>query len=184
MLECRTIFWLWFDQGQHQEPACPDADRALLVARNEGDCGLDFQGGSLIIGTLLSRGSHDVTPLESATQVWRQAARVLFLQAALAAAAAAIATFVWGFSAGAWALVGGAVCVAPSALFAFKLSRAALRSGQAFGIALVLGELIKVVLVVALFALAYSRSGSVNAAALLFGFIAAIQGYFLAFLIS
>lgn len=125
-----------------------------------------------------------MTPLESATQVWRQAARVLLLQAALAAAAAAIATFVWGFSAGAWALVGGAVCVVPSALFAFKLSRAALRSGQAFGIALVLGELIKVVLVVALFALAYSRSGSVNAAALLFGFIAAIQGYFLAFLIS
>jgi F0F1-type ATP synthase assembly protein I len=145
-----------------------------------------FKGISLIIGTLLSRGSHDVTPLESATQVWRQAARVLLLQAALAAAAAAIAALVWGFSAGAWALVGGAVCVVPSALFAFKLSRAALRSGQAFGVAIVivLGELIKVVLVVALFALAYSQFGGLNAAALLFGFIAAIQGYFFAFLIS
>jgi len=125
-----------------------------------------------------------VTPLESATQIWRQAARVLVLQAALAGLAAVIAAAAWGLSAGAWALVGGAVCVGPSALFAFKLSRAALRSGQAFGIALVLGELVKVVLVVALFALAYSRFGSVNAAALLFGFIAAIQGYFLAFLIS
>jgi ATP synthase protein I len=125
-----------------------------------------------------------VTPLESATQVWRQAARVLFLQVALAAAAAVIAAVVWGLSAGAWALAGGAVCVVPSALFAFKLTRAALRSGQAFGIAFVLGELIKIVLVVALFALAYSRSGGVNAAALLFGFIAAIQGYFLAFLAS
>lgn len=125
-----------------------------------------------------------MTPLESATQVWRQAARVLLLQAALAAVAAVIAAVAWDLSAGAWALAGGAVCVMPSALFAFRLSRAALRSGQAFGIALVLGELIKIVLVVALFALAYSRFGGVNAAALLFGFIAAIQGYFLAFLVS
>ena len=125
-----------------------------------------------------------MTPLESATQVWRQAVRVLLLQAALAAAAAVIAAVVWDLSAGAWALVGGAVCVVPSALFAFRLSRAALRSRQAFGIAFVVGELIKIVLVVALFALAYSRFGGVNAAALLFGFIAAIQGYFLAFLVS
>lgn len=125
-----------------------------------------------------------MTPLESATQVWRQAARVLVLQAVLAGLAAVIAVAVWGLSAGAWALVGGVVCVAPSALFAFRLSRAALRSGQAFGVAFVLGELIKIVLVVALFALAYSRFGGVNAAALLFGFIAAIQGYFLAFLAS
>lgn len=125
-----------------------------------------------------------MTPLESATQVWRQAVRVLLLQAALAAAAAAVAAVVWDLSAGAWALAGGAICVVPSALFAFRLSRAALRSGQDFGIAFALGELIKIVLVVALFALAYSRFGGVNAAALLFGFIAAIQGYFLAFLVS
>jgi F0F1-type ATP synthase assembly protein I len=125
-----------------------------------------------------------VTPLESATQVWRQAARVLCLQAALAMVAALVAAVVWGFSAGAWALAGGAVCVVPSALYAFKLSWAASRSGQAFGIAFVLGELIKIVLVVALFALVYSRFGGVNAAALLFGFVAAIQGYFLAFLVS
>ena len=125
-----------------------------------------------------------MTPPESATQIWRQAARVLVLQAALAGLAAVIAAAVWGLDAGAWALAGGAVCVVPSALFAFKLSRAALRSGQAFGAALILGEMIKVVLVVALFALAYSRFGSVNAPALLFGFIAAIQGYFLVFLIS
>lgn len=125
-----------------------------------------------------------MTPLESATQVWRQAVRVLVLQIVLAGLAAVIAAAVWGLSAGAWALAGGAVCVVPSALFAFKLSRAALRSGQAFVIAFVLGELIKVVLVVALFALAYSRFGGVNAAALLFGFIAAIQGYFFAFVIS
>ena len=125
-----------------------------------------------------------MTPLESATQVWRQAARVLLLQAVLAGVAAGIAAVVWDLGAGAWALVGGAVCVVPSALFAFKLSRAALRSGQAFGIALILGELIKIVLVVALFALAYARFGGVHAAALLFGFIAAIQGYFFAFLVS
>ena len=125
-----------------------------------------------------------MTPHESATLVWRQAKRILALQLALTAAAAAIAALVWGLSAGTWALVGGAVCVGPSALFAFKLSRAAKHSGQAFGIAFVFGELIKVVLVAALFALVYSRFGSVDALALLLGFIAAIQGYFLAFLIA
>lgn len=125
-----------------------------------------------------------MTPLESATQVWRQAARVLILQAALAGLAAIIAAVLWGLSAGLWALAGGAVCVAPSAAFAFELSRAARRSSQAFGVALVLGELVKIVLVTVLFVLAYSRFGGVNAAALLFGFIAAIQGYFLALLIA
>lgn len=125
-----------------------------------------------------------MTPLESATQVWRQAARVLILQAVLAGLAAVIATIFWDLSAGVWALAGGAVCVAPSAVFAFRLSRAAKRSAQAFGVAFVLGELVKVVLVVALFVFAYSRFGGVNAAALLFGFIAAIQGYFLALLIT
>ena len=125
-----------------------------------------------------------MTPLEGATQVWRQAARVLVLQVILAGLAAVIAAAVWGLSAGAWALAGGAVCVAPAALFAFKLSRAALHSGQAFGVALVVGELIKVLLVGALFALAYSMFGGVHAAALLLGFIAAVQGYFLAFLVS
>ena len=125
-----------------------------------------------------------MTPLESATQVWRQAARVLVLQGVLAGLAAMIAAAIWGLGAGGWALAGGAVCVLPSALFAFKLSRAALRSGQAFGVAFAVGELIKVLLVAVLFALAYSRFGGVHAAALLMGFIAAIQGYFLAFLVS
>jgi len=117
-------------------------------------------------------------------QVWRQAVRVLVLQSALAAAAAAIAALLWGPGAGAWALAGGAVCVGPSALFAFKLSRAARHSGQAFLAVFVLGELIKVVLVAGLFALAFSRSGGLDALAVLLGFIAAIQGYFLAFLIA
>jgi len=125
-----------------------------------------------------------MTPLESATEVWRQAKRVLVMQSALAGLAAVFVAAVWGYGAGAWTLAGGAVCVVPSALFAFKLSRAALRSGQAFGVAFVVGELIKVLLVGALFALAYSRFGGAHAAALLFGFIAAIQGYFLVFLIS
>jgi ATP synthase protein I len=125
-----------------------------------------------------------VTPLESATQVWRQAVRVLVLQAVLGGLAAVVAALAWGVSAGGWALAGGAVCVVPSGLFAFKLHRAALRSGQAFGIAFVVGEMIKVLLVGALFALAYTRFGGVHAAALLLGFIAAVQGYFLAFLVS
>ena len=125
-----------------------------------------------------------MTPLQVASQVWRQAASVLLLQAALTVIAATIVALGWGIRAAVWALLGGAICVGPSALFAFKLSRAAMRSGPAFGIAFVLGELIKVVLVAALFAVAYSRFGGLNALALLVGFIAAIQGYFLALLIA
>jgi F0F1-type ATP synthase assembly protein I len=52
-----------------------------------------------------------------------------------------------------------------------------------FGAALVVGEFLKVLLVAGLFALAYSRGGGVHALALLLGFIAAVQGYFLALLL-
>lgn len=125
-----------------------------------------------------------MTLLESATRVWRQAARVLVLQAALAVLAAVFAAVYWGLSGGMWALAGGAVCIAPSAMFAFELSRAAKRSGTAFAVVFLLGEMVKVLAVTSLFVLAYSRFGGVNAAALLLGFIAAIQGYFLALLIT
>ena len=132
----------------------------------------------------LKRGSCGVTQLESAAQVWRQAVSVLLLQAVLAALAAAIAVACWGLSAGIWALAGGAICVLPTAVFGYQLYRAAKRSGTAFAIAFLLGKLVKVLLVTALFALAYSRFGGANAAALLLGFVAAIQGYFLALLIT
>jgi len=95
-----------------------------------------------------------------------------------------LAAIIWGPGAGGWALAGGAVCVVPSALFGYQLARAAKRSGTAFAIACVLGELVKVLLVATLFMLVYSRFGGANAAALLLGFIAAIQGYFFAFLVS
>ena len=125
-----------------------------------------------------------MAPLQSASQVWRQAAGVLLAQAALAVVASAVMALGWGIRAAVWTLLGGAICIGPSALFAFKLSRAAMRSGPAFGIAFVLGELIKVLLVAALFAITYSRLGGLNALALLVGFIAAIQGYLLALLIA
>ena len=111
----------------------------------------------------------------------REASRVLAAQAGLAVAASVVIAAIWGWAAGGWALMGGFVSVGPSALLAVRLSRAS-RPGGNFGAALLIGELLKIGLVAALFALAFAKSGNVHALALLAGFIAAVHGYFLALL--
>jgi len=68
-----------------------------------------------------------------------------------------------------------------SAWLAARLVRAA-EPGRNFGAALLIGELIKVGLVAALFAVLFAKAGEANAPALLLGFVAAVQGYFLAML--
>jgi len=90
---------------------------------------------------------------------------------------------VWGLPASGWALAGGIICVGPSALLAARLARALANPQANFGAAFLVGELLKVALVAALFALAYTQGGGVHALALLLGFIAAAQGYFLALLL-
>jgi F0F1-type ATP synthase assembly protein I len=90
---------------------------------------------------------------------------------------------IWGLPAGIWALVGGFICVGPSALLAARLAKVLANPKVNFGVAFLAGEIIKIALVAALFALAYSRGGGLHALALLLGFIAAVQGYFLALLL-
>jgi F0F1-type ATP synthase assembly protein I len=108
---------------------------------------------------------------------------VLAAQAGLALIASIVCAAIWGWAAGGWSLVGGFVCVAPSALLAVRLERAA-RPGGNFGAALLIGELLKIALVVSLLLLAYAHSGRTNSLAVLLGFIGASQGFFLALIFT
>lgn len=116
-------------------------------------------------------------------RAWRESRKVLYAQGLLSLIAAAICAAIWGWQAGAWALVGGVICVGPSAVLAARLAKALANPNANFGAAFLAGELIKIALVAALFALAYTQGGGMHALALLLGFIAAVQGYFLAFLL-
>ena len=116
-------------------------------------------------------------------RAWRESRKVLVAQCVLSMVAAVACAALWGLPAGMWALVGGFICVGPSALLAARLARALANPKANFGVAFLAGEIIKIALVAALFALAYSRGGGVHALALLLGFIAAVQGYFLALLL-
>ena len=116
-------------------------------------------------------------------RAWRESRKVLFAQGGLSIAAFAVCAAIWGIQAGIWALVGGLICLLPSLLLAARLARALADSNANFGAALLVGEFLKVLLVAGLFALVYSRGGGLHALALLLGFIAAVQGYFLALLL-
>lgn len=108
--------------------------------------------------------------------------QVIGLQAAIAIVVAVAWLGLKGPSAGASALVGGLICVVPSALFAVRLWAAA-RRGGAFGTAFAVGELLKVGLTVALFFLVFRLYPGVDALALFVGFIATLQGYLFALLL-
>jgi len=116
-------------------------------------------------------------------RAWRESRKVLYTQGVLSVAAAVVCSTVWGIPAGGWAFVGGMICVVPAMLLAARLARALANPRASFGAVLFVGEFLKIALVAALFALAYSQGGGEHALALLLGFIAAVQGYFLALLL-
>lgn len=120
---------------------------------------------------------------EWSARSWRESRKVLIAQGGLSIAAFAVCAAIWGIQAGIWALVGGLICLLPSLMLAARLARALSDPNANFGAALVVGEFLKVLLVAGLFALAYSQGGGLHALALLLGFIAAVQGYFLALLL-
>lgn len=119
-------------------------------------------------------------PVVDTDPVWSEAKRVLSAQIRLTVLAAAVLGLVWGGSAGAWALAGGAACIAPSAWFASRLARAAARSPGSFAIWFFAGEVLKVLAMVLLLAAVFRASGTQGGLALIAGFVAAMQGYFLA----
>jgi ATP synthase protein I len=82
------------------------------------------------------------------------------------------------------ALLGGAVCVIPGALYAWRLHAASRRGVGSFGAAFLVGELVKLVSTVALFAAVIGWYRDVHAIALVVTYIATLQGYLLALLIT
>jgi ATP synthase protein I len=95
---------------------------------------------------------------------------------------------VWGaFSnpnAGVSALLGGAICFIPSALFAWRLRSAAKRGVVAFGATFFVGEIVKLALSVVLFAIVLRSFHDVDHAALVVSFIVTLQAYLFALLIA
>jgi ATP synthase protein I len=110
--------------------------------------------------------------------------RALGVQVAIAASAGVVFALFGGRNAALSALLGGAVCVIPSAIFAWRLHAASRRGVAAFGAAFLVGELVKLALSVVLFAVVLGWYRDVHHAALVVGFIATLQGYLLALLFT
>ena len=87
-------------------------------------------------------------------------------------------------NAGVSALLGGAICFLPSALFAWRLRSAAKRGVAAFGATFFVGEIVKLGLSAVLFAVVLQGYRDVDHAALVVTFIVTLQAYLLALLIA
>jgi ATP synthase protein I len=87
-------------------------------------------------------------------------------------------------NAGVSALLGGAVCFIPSALFAWRLRSSAKRGVAAFGATFLVGEIVKVGLSVVLFAVVLRGYHEVDHAAMVVTFIVTLQAYLFALLIA
>lgn len=122
-----------------------------------------------------------VTPPPTSVQAERRAAlRVLFAQGLTAAAVAALCGAGWGIAAARSAAFGGAIGMAGAALMAVALFR---RGAQASALqaawGFYLGQVLKVVLSLALLVAAFRAPGVVPAA-LLAGYAASFAGYWAA----
>lgn len=82
------------------------------------------------------------------------------------------------------AFLGGVACVLPSAIFAWRLHAASRRGVAAFGAAFLVGELLKLALSAVLLVAVIKWYHGVHHAALVVGFIATLQGYLLALLVT
>lgn len=110
--------------------------------------------------------------------------RVVVLQGIATLAAALIAALLGGVHAAASAALGGLACVVPNALFAWRLALQ-VKSPQGANVgSFFVGELIKLVVTVALLFLIARFYPELNWLALLGGFIVGLKSYFVAFLID
>jgi F0F1-type ATP synthase assembly protein I len=95
--------------------------------------------------------------IQSRDGIWHLAARILFAQAAVTIAAAALCYGVWGARHGASALAGGSIGVIAN----LYMTLAALRQGGGAGVVLgriLIGQFVKIALTVAMF-VAVARTG-------------------------
>jgi ATP synthase protein I len=87
-------------------------------------------------------------------------------------------------NAGVSALLGGAICFIPGALFAWRLKSSAKRGVAAFGATFFVGEIVKLALSAMLFVAVLRGFQDVDHAALVVSFIVTLQAYLLALLIA
>ena len=87
-------------------------------------------------------------------------------------------------NAGASALLGGAICIIPSAAFGWRLRSAARKGVGAVGVAFFVGELVKLGLSVLMFAAVLAWYPDADLVALVTAYILALQGYLPALLMA
>jgi ATP synthase protein I len=104
---------------------------------------------------------------------------VVFLQLAVTVVVAVVAAVIGG-SAAAWsALLGGASCVVPNALFAFRLFSGTKKPGGASPVTFFLGEFVKIFLTIAFMGAVVWLYRDLNWLAFLVGVIAVLKSYIL-----
>jgi len=110
--------------------------------------------------------------------------KVVFLQVFAAVIATILGGVLFGLSGALSAALGGAACIIPSGLFAFRLHVVAKRSGASYGAAFLAGELIKVALCIGLLASIRLVFPGAHWGAVLIGLIVTLQANFFAFLLK
>ncbi len=94
---------------------------------------------------------------------------------------AALAAMIGGWHAGLSALIGGAACLVPNALFALRLAVESRRPGGATVHGFFIGEFVKIAATIGALVLVATIDRNVNWPALIVGFIAALKSYYLRF---
>jgi ATP synthase protein I len=110
--------------------------------------------------------------------------KTVYLQAIVSFGVALIAYALGGANAALSALLGGAACVVPNALFALRLTWQARRPGGADVATFLIGEVVKLGLTIALLLTIVLQYRDLNWLAFIAGLIAALKSYFVAFLLD
>ncbi len=106
-------------------------------------------------------------------------ARIVLLQIGVALIVAMIAAGIAGQSAGISALLGGAACAIPNALFALRLFAGTRKPEGASPLTFFVGEFVKIATTIALLAAVVWLYRDVHWLAFLVGFIVVLKSYFI-----
>ncbi|MEO7402354.1 MAG: ATP synthase subunit I [Burkholderiales bacterium] len=118
---------------------------------------------------------------------------IIGLQVLITAACAAVFGVLRGSNAALSCVLGGLVCIVPSAIFALRLWIAAMGANRlgagpeaalTFGVKVAFGELLKVMLMVAGFVLVFKFHPGLDAIAFFVGLIAAVHSYLFGLLVA
>lgn len=107
--------------------------------------------------------------------------RAILLQVAATVLAAVLGGLIAGLRGGVSAALGGLVCILPNLLFALRLKSVAGRHRASFTVNFLLGELVKLVVVVGLLVFIAREYADLHWPSMLIGLVFATQAMFLAF---